>query len=174
MYKTHDYMHYHQGCSHSGSIRRIEIFEEEKRPPVIICTEPREDDHGSIGGTVACLAARVVREHFPSAFEEIGEPFVWIEHRLPVAELGRPAVYQWVTFDSYAPRQILHAGGIRHVALGRAHRTPIDRAAVDETLGIPYVEASARPARLQSILNRLANALDVALPAKRRTGQVEL
>jgi hypothetical protein len=145
MEKTHDYMHRHQGCSRSGGIHRIEIFQQEGRPPVIICTGPPEDDVGSIGVTVECLAAQVVRERFPTSFEEIGEPFVWIEHRPPRPELRRPAVFEWVTFDSYAPRQVVHAGGARHIALGRAHWTPVDRAAIDETLRIPYVEESERP-----------------------------
>src|SRR5262249_38739869 len=137
MEKTHDYMHHHQGCWRSAGIYRIEIFQEGERPPVIVCTKSPECDNGSGDVAVECLAAEVVRTHFPAAFEEIGEPFIWIEHHPAASELGRPAVYQWVTFDSYAPRQVLHAGGVRHVALGRARWTPVDRPAIEETLCRP-------------------------------------
>jgi hypothetical protein len=169
MDKTHDYLHHHLGCWRSGGIHRIEIFQQEGQPPVIVCTESPENGK-SVGVTVECLAAQVVREHFPTSFEEIGEPFVWIAHRPPAPELGRPAAYQWVTFDSYAPRQVLHAGGARHVALGRARWTPVDRAAVEETLGRPCVEEPAYPARLRPVLDRLAAALAFAMPSADPTG----
>jgi hypothetical protein len=106
--KTHDYIHHYHGCWRSGGICRIEIFQEEGRPPVIICTELPAHDNTSITLMAECLAAEVALEHFPAAFEEIGEPFVWIEHHPAIPKGGLPAVYLWVTFDSYPPRQIQH------------------------------------------------------------------
>jgi hypothetical protein len=78
-----------------------------------------------------CLAAEVVLEHFPTAFEQIGEPFIWIECHPSVPRLGIPASYLWVTFDSYAPRLILRLDGRSRVALGQAHWTQIDRAVIE-------------------------------------------
>jgi hypothetical protein len=173
MEKTHDYLYHYLGCWRSGGIHRIEIFQEEGRSPVIVCTASPEND-SRIGVTVECLAAAVVREHFPASFEEIGEPFVWIAHHPPAPELGRPAAYQWVTFDSYAPRQVRHPSGARHVALGRARWILIDRDAIEETLRRPYAEEPAYPARPRPVLDWLADAIAVAMPSADPTGLYQL
>jgi hypothetical protein len=132
--KTHDYIHHYHGCWRPGGICRIEIFQEEGCAPVIICTELPENDNTSIQVMAECVAAEVVLAHFPTTFELIGEPFVWIEYHPAVRTLGTPAAYLWVTFDSYAPRQVLRFDGRRQVALGQAHWTRIDPACIEELI----------------------------------------
>jgi hypothetical protein len=134
--KTHDYIRRYHGCWRPGGLCRIEIFQEEGCPPVIICTEPAERTDSSITAMAECLAAEVALAHFPGVFEAIGEPFVWIEHHPPVPRRGVPASYAWVTFASYAPRLAQRFGGRRRVALGQAHWTPIDQAAVEELIAV--------------------------------------
>ena len=134
--KTHDYIHHYCGCWRPGGICRIEIFQEEGCAPVIICTELPENDNTSIQVMAECVAAEVALAHFPARFELIGEPFVWIEYHPAGRTLGTPAVYLWVTFDSYAPRQVLRFDGRRRVALGQAHWTRIDPACIEELIAV--------------------------------------
>jgi hypothetical protein len=132
--KTHDYIHRYHGCWRPGGLCRIEIFQEDGCPPVVICTELRGRTESSITAVAECLAAEVALAHFPAAFEELGEPFVWIEHHPSVPRRGVRASYAWVSFASYAPRVVLRFGGRRRVALGQAHWTPIDGAAAEELI----------------------------------------
>jgi hypothetical protein len=134
--KTHDYIHHYHGCWRPGGICRIEIFQGEGCTPVIICTELPENDNTSITVMAECLAAEVALEHFPAAFEAIGEPFVWIERHQSIPRLGIPAVYLWVTFDSYAPRPVLRFDGMPRVSLGQAHWTRIDPAVIEELIAV--------------------------------------
>jgi hypothetical protein len=134
--KTHDYMYHYHGCWRPGGICRIEIFQEETCAPVIVCTELPENNNTSITVMAECLAAEVALEHFPMAFEQIGEPFMWIECHPAIPRLGILASYLWVTFDSYAPRLILRFDGRPRVALGQAHWTRIDRAVIEERITV--------------------------------------
>jgi hypothetical protein len=132
--KTHNYMYHYHGCWHPGGVCRIEIFQEEGYTPVIICTELPENNNTSITGMAECLAAEVALRHFPDAFEQLGEPFIWIECHPSVPRLGTQAIYLWVTFDSYAPRSVLRFDGRPRVALGQAHWTQIDEAVITELI----------------------------------------
>jgi hypothetical protein len=134
IHKTHDYIHHYHGCWRPGGVCRVEIFQDKGCAPVIVCTELPENDNTSITVMAECLAAEVALEHFPATFELIGEPFVWIEHHPAVPKLGIPAVYFWVTFDSYAPRQVLRFDGRPRVSLGQAHWTRINRTVIDELI----------------------------------------
>src|SRR5262249_35488543 len=98
--------------------------------------ELAEKDNTSIQVMAECLAAEVALAHFPARFELIGEPFVWIEYHQAVRTLGRMAVYLWVTFDSYAPRQVLRFDGRRRVALGQSHWTRRDPACIEELIAV--------------------------------------
>jgi hypothetical protein len=148
--KTHDYIHHYHGWRHEIGSCRIEIFQQEGCPPVIICTELTGGADSSVSVMTEHLAAEVVRKHFPAAFEQIGEPFVWIDYQPPIPAMGVPSTYRWVTFDSYAPRLARHDGGMPRVALGRAHWTPIDRVEIEQLVaarratpdrGMPLVAA---------------------------------
>jgi hypothetical protein len=130
--KTHDYIHHYHGCWRPGGVCRIQIFQEEGCPPVVICSELPGRTNSSITAMAECLAAEVALKHFPAAFEELGEPLVWIEHHPAAPRLGTPAVYLWVTFDSFAPRQVQRFDNRRRVALGQAHWTRIDPAVIKE------------------------------------------
>jgi hypothetical protein len=134
--KTHEYIYHYHGCWHPGGVCRIEIFQEEEYTPVIICTGLPENDNTSITDMAECLAAEVALRHFPAAFEQIGEPFIWIECHPSVPWLGIPASYLWVTFDSYAPRLILRFDGKARVALGQAHWTPLDTAEIEQLIAV--------------------------------------
>jgi hypothetical protein len=133
LHKTHDYIYHFAGCNGRGSICHLEIYEGRGRPPVILYTA-LPASAAPAKWAVECLAAEVVRKHFPQACEAIGEPFVWLERWW--SEQGEAHVsYVWVTFDSYAPRCVQHARGVRHVALKRARRLVVDWAAVEELIG---------------------------------------
>jgi hypothetical protein len=130
--KTHDYTYQFHACNGHWSSYHIEIYEGEGRPPLILCSLQPNAARG--GWAVECLAAEVVRRHFPHASEAIGEPFVWLERRQ--SRQGDVAAgYYWVTFDSYTPQCVLHAHGVRHVALKGAHRLEIDQSEVEELIG---------------------------------------
>jgi hypothetical protein len=92
-YKTHDYIYHFTACDGSESSCHLEIYMGANHAPVILCAEP---DCPSAPGcwTVECLAAEVVRRHFPQAFEAIGEPFVWLE-RCPSEPDRAPTRYIW-------------------------------------------------------------------------------
>jgi hypothetical protein len=146
--KTHDYTYQFHTCTGDWISCHIEIYEGEGHPPVILCRlQP-----SAAGGrwAVECLAAEVVRRHFPHASEAIGEPFVWLEQRQSKQDAGA-AGYYWVTFDSYTPRSMLHAHGVRHIALRGAHRLAVDRSEVEELIGLPL------PASLHHTTARSAN-----------------
>jgi hypothetical protein len=131
--KTHEYIYHFTACDGRESKCRLAIYEGEERPPVIVCA-PSSARAAPGHWAVECLAAEVVRRHFPQAFEAVGEPFVWLERRR--SERGEaPARYLWVTFDSYAPRCVEHAHGVRHVALKQARRLAVDRTAVETLIG---------------------------------------
>jgi hypothetical protein len=140
MHKTHDYIHHYHGHWRPGGICRVQIYEEEGRPPVIICNELPENGNTSITNMVEYLAAEVARAHSPHLFDATGEPFIWLEHypRDPRAGLG--AEYRRVRFDSYTPRQVLRAGGVRRLPLGWPHWSPISRAAVEALIGSQCTE----------------------------------
>jgi len=67
--KTHDYLHRYHGCWRPGGLCRIEIFQEEGSPLVVICTELCGRSESSSTALVECLAAEVALAHFPAAFE---------------------------------------------------------------------------------------------------------
>jgi hypothetical protein len=134
--KTHDYIHHYHGSWRPGGICRIEIFQEEGCAPVIICTEFPENNNTSITVMAECLAAEVALEPFPTAFEQIGEPFIWIECHPSIPRLGIPASYLWVTFDSYSPRSVLRFDGRPRVSLGQAHWTYMDEVVITELIAV--------------------------------------
>jgi hypothetical protein len=156
--KTHDYIRHYHGCWRSGGICRIEIFQEEEWPPIIVCTELPENDNTSISLMAECLAAEVVLEHFPATFEEIGEPFIWIEHHPGVPKLGMPPSYLWVSFDSYAPRLVQRFDGMPRVALGQAHWTHVDRTAFEALIAVKPHTPPAKQARLAGALDGAGDA----------------
>jgi hypothetical protein len=129
--KTHDYIYHYDGCWRPGGICRIEIFQQEGCTPVIICSELPQNNNTSITVMAECLAAEVALEHFPASFEQVGEPFIWLERHPAVPRLGIPRVHLWVTFDSYAPRTVLRFDGKPRVSLGQAHWTRIDPAVIE-------------------------------------------
>jgi hypothetical protein len=132
--KTHDYTYQFHACDGDWISCHIEIYEGEGRAPLILCSLRPPAAPG--GWAIECLAAEVVRRHFPHASEAIGEPFVWVEQRQ--SKQGDVAAgYHWVTFDSYTPRCVLHAHGVRHVALKGAHWLEVDRSEVEELMGHP-------------------------------------
>jgi hypothetical protein len=132
--KTHDYIYQFHACNGRWISCHIEIYEGQGRPPLILCSlQP----HAARGGwAIECLAAEVVRRHFPHASEAIGEPFVWVEHRLSTQD-DVAAGYYWVTFDSYTPRCVLHGDGVRHVALKGAHRLEVAQSEMEDMIGRP-------------------------------------
>jgi hypothetical protein len=132
-HKTHDFTYHFTACDGSGSSCHIEIYTRASHAPVILCPAPPTPSAPGYW-MVECLAAEVVRRHFPQAFEAIGEPFIWLECCPSVPDRA-PTSYVWVTFDSYAPRWVEHACGVRHVTLRQARRLAVDRATVEGLIG---------------------------------------
>jgi hypothetical protein len=44
-HRTHDYIHHYHGYWRPGGLCRIQIFEAEGQPPVIICSELLENEN---------------------------------------------------------------------------------------------------------------------------------
>lgn len=105
------YYAYH-GYWTAGALCRIEVYEEEGRPPVLLCTELPENTNTSITNMAEYLAAEVVTRVLPQRLDVIGEePFLWIEHYPYDPILHDGPTYDRVTFATLRPRIVPIACG---------------------------------------------------------------
>ncbi|MGH2411813.1 MAG: hypothetical protein ACRDGS_15840 [Chloroflexota bacterium] len=134
MGKTHDYRYQYHGFWRPGGICRIRVFEEEDRPPVVLCSELPENANTSVTNMAEYLAAEIIRAHFPQRFDATDEPIIWIEHYGPL--FGESAAsYARVHFASYRPRQVLQPGGLMRLRIGGPQWEHICRVDVEALIG---------------------------------------
>jgi hypothetical protein len=133
--KTADFRHTYRGFYDEGGICRVRLFQEMRRPPVILVSQLEENRNTSITNMAEYIAAEIGAKHFPERFEQ-PEPFVWIEHyRYP--EERDPALREtWsrVRFDSYTPR-LVTLGGVVRTKLGLPRWTYLPPAGVARLIG---------------------------------------
>lgn len=107
-----------------GGRCRVRIYEASSRAgelPVVVCTEPPDNEGMSITNAAEQIAAEVLQDH-PDVFDpfslgsipgiEYDKPFVWIEHYLDGAggTPSDPATFDLVEFSHYEPREVLRSG----------------------------------------------------------------
>ena len=103
---------------------RVRIYRgAEGDAPVVLCTElPSGADRQELAELAGCLAAEVIREHFPDGLPDLPRPLLWIEHR-PARRRGRGRC-ALLSFPSYRPRPA-GAGFVRRMTLGAPRREPL-------------------------------------------------
>jgi hypothetical protein len=137
----HDYTH---PTPRSGRCR-IRIYQHSGELPIVICTEPKDNEGMSITNSVEVIAAEVLTNH-PDVFDpfalgpipgiEYDKSFIWIEHYLDGARgtPEDPATFDLVTFSHYEPREVLRAG-VWSKEIGEPSWKPTDRATVEALVG---------------------------------------
>ncbi len=136
MRKTHDSHYQYHGFWRPGGICRIRIYEEEDRPPVVLCSELAENTNTSVTNMAEYLAAEIIRAHFPLRFESVEEPIIWIEY-YGFLYGESAACYARVSFDSYRPCPVTNASGNPRLRLGRPHWRHMSQADVETLIGQP-------------------------------------
>jgi hypothetical protein len=107
--KTHDYIHYYRGYWSDGGKCKIRIYREERRAPVVICSQLPDNHNTSVTNMAEYLAAEVIEEH------GLPTPLIWVEHYLEhEGEIGE---YSLVRFSSWEVREAL-MGGTNRVRIG--------------------------------------------------------
>lgn len=98
MKKTHDYIHHYRGYWSDGGKCRIRIYQEDGHTPVVICSQPPDNENTSVTNIVEYLAAEIINEH------GLPTPLIWIEH-YPEHE-GEVEEYSLVKFSDCARRSL--------------------------------------------------------------------
>jgi hypothetical protein len=110
--KTHDFEHRYFGYWRPGAVCRVRVYEREDDVPVVLVSEPHENQNTSITNLMEQIAAELLSKLpvLRAAVEEsarkdaAGVPFVLIEHYPRTKrELswGIAESFSSVTFDSY-------------------------------------------------------------------------
>ncbi len=144
MHATHDYLYQYHGFWRPGGVCRIRIFEQDGLPPVVICSDQRDNPGTSVSSMAEYLSAEIMRAHFPHLFDATEEPMVWIEE-YPRLSGELLTAYARVRFDSYSPHLVLRAGGLRRLIIGRPHWTPITQVELEALIGQPLDEQGEEP-----------------------------
>jgi hypothetical protein len=100
--KTHDYVHYYRGYWSDGGKCRIRIYREERRAPVVICSQLPDNPNTSVTNMAEYLAAEVIEEH------SLHGPLVWVEHY--PEHKGEIGEYSLVRFSSWDPVEVCLGG----------------------------------------------------------------
>lgn len=127
-----------------GGRCRVRIWESGDDLPVLICTEPKDNEGTSITNAAEQIAAWVLANH-PDVFAigltsrpgtESGKPFVWIEHYEDGARgtPEDPSTFDLVEFSHYEPRDVRRPEGWVKV-IGEPSWQPLDRATVQALVG---------------------------------------
>jgi hypothetical protein len=72
--KTHDYIHHYRGYWSEGGECRIRIYQEDGQAPVVVCSQPLDNDNTSVTNMAEYLAVDIIEEH------SLHGPPVWVEH----------------------------------------------------------------------------------------------
>jgi hypothetical protein len=120
--KTHDYIHHYRGYWSGGDKCRIRIYREERRAPVVICSQLPDNENTSVTNMAEYLAAEVIQEHkLPSLLS-------WIEHYSEhEGEIGE---YSLVRFSSWELTEVC-LGGVWRYRLGSPRWSPLRPEEVD-------------------------------------------
>jgi hypothetical protein len=136
--KTHDYIHYYRGYWSDGGRCRIQIYQENKRAPVVICSQLPDNENTSVTNMAEHLAAEVIEEH------GLATPLTWIEHYPEhKAEIGE---YSLVRFSSWERTEV-HLGGVLRCRLGSPGWSPMRPEEVDVLIESRQVSSRQYPHR---------------------------
>jgi hypothetical protein len=124
--KTNDYIHYYRGYWSDGGKCRIRIYQEERRAPVVICSQLPDNDNTSVTNMAEYLAAEIIEEH------KLPTSLMWIEHY--PAHAGEIGEYSLVRFSSWDPQEVC-LGGVWRYRVGTPSWSHLTPEAVDELLG---------------------------------------
>ncbi len=114
--------------------------------PVVICTEPTDNEGVSITNAAAHIAAQVL-ESKPKVFDPVivgqyadqyDKPFIWIEHYEDGARgtPADPATFDLVEFSHYQSQEVFRDGEWVN-EIGKPRREPLDRASVEALVKRP-------------------------------------
>jgi hypothetical protein len=126
--KTHDYIHRYRGYWSDGGRCRIRIYREDGQTPVVICSQPPDNDNTSVTNMAEYLAAEVMEEH------KLPTPLVWIENY--TEHKGKIGEYSLVRFSSWEPTEVC-LGGVWRYRVGSPRWSPLRREEVDVTTSPP-------------------------------------
>jgi len=137
---------YNHPTPHGGRCR-VRIYEESGELPVVVCTEPPDNEGMSITNAAEQIAGEVTTSN-PEVFDPFSlgsipgigydKPMIWIEHYLDGAR-GTPedrATFDLVEFAHYEPRDVLRAGEWNK-EIGEPSWSPLDRESVERLVGAP-------------------------------------
>jgi hypothetical protein len=125
--KTHDYIHNYRGYWSEGGKCRIRIYREDGQPPMVICSQPPDNDNTSVTNMAEYLAAEVMEEH------KLPTPLVWIEHY--PEHKGEMGEYSLVRFSSWEPKEVC-LGGVWRYRMGSPKWFHLPSDAVDDLLEV--------------------------------------
>jgi len=133
--KTADFHYAYRGYYDEGGICRVRLFQDTRRPPVMLVSQLEENRNTSITNMAEYLAAEIGAKHFPKRFEA-RDPFLFLEHyRYP--EEKDPTlreIWSKVRFDSYTPR-LVTLGGVIRTKLGTPRWTYLPPTEVARLIG---------------------------------------
>jgi hypothetical protein len=116
--KTHDYIHYYRGYWSDGGRCRIRIYQVDGRTPMVICSQPLDNDNTSVTNMAEFLAAEVIQEH------KLPTPLAWIEHY--PEHKGKSGEYSLVRFSSREPTEVC-LGSVWRYQVGSPRWSPLRR-----------------------------------------------
>ena len=128
MKKTHDYMHHYRGYWSDGGKCRIRIYQEDGRTPMVICSQPLDNDNTSVTNMAEYLVAEVIREH------RLPTPLAWVEHYHE--HKGKIGEYSLVTFSNWEPTEVC-LGSVWRYRVGSPWWSPLRREEIDITTSPP-------------------------------------
>jgi hypothetical protein len=114
--KTHDYVHYYRGYWSDGGKCRIRIYQEDGRPPVVVCAQLPDNHNTSVTNMAEYIAAEVIEVH------ELPTPLVRVEH-YPEHE-GEVGEYSLVKFSDWEPVEVC-LGGVWRYRVGSPRWSPL-------------------------------------------------
>ena len=117
MKKTHDYVHLYRAYWSDGGRCPIRIYQGEGRAPVMICSQPPDNDNTSVTNMAEYLAAEVIEEH------DLPTSRTWIEH-YPEHE-GEIGEYSLVSFSGWET-VVACLGGVWRYRMVRPRWSPLN------------------------------------------------
>jgi hypothetical protein len=129
MKKTHDYVHFYRGYWSDGGKCRIQIYHEDDRAPVVVCSQLPDNHNTSVTNMAEYLAAEVMEEH------GLSWPLIWIEHYSEhEEEIGE---YSLVGFSSWRREEVC-LGGVWRYRVGSPRWRSLRAGEVQQMVGHPH------------------------------------
>jgi hypothetical protein len=123
----------------------VRVFEEAGRSPIIVMSELPQNTSMSVTNMAELLAPELIQRHFLHRFAEVPPAFFLehsVEERTPGGRLGRKAIWDRLTFHSWAPRRVWLSGQER-LSFGDPHWEHLPEHEVEALLG--NAEMAAMP-----------------------------